>query len=60
MRFQEAPSALDVIQATVYFASNRRLKQTQTLALVESAIYCATVDRHTEILQERSSLRMQH
>ena len=42
---------LEMVHNAVYFASNRRLKATKSLSLVESAIYCATVDRKTEVLQ---------
>jgi len=42
---------LEVIHNTVYFASHRKLKESRTLALLESAIYCASVDRQTDVLQ---------
>ncbi len=44
---------LDVIHSGVYFASHRgKLKEeSRALALLESAIYCATVDQQTDILE---------
>ncbi len=48
---QADPSELDVIHSSVCFVSRQKLKDTQCLALVESAVYCATVDRQIEILQ---------
>ena len=44
-----------MVHKAVHFASHRKLlKDTKCLALVEAAIYCATVDRQTEILQVRA------
>lgn len=48
-----APSSLEIIQNAVYFASNKKLKDTKTLNLIEQTIYCATVDKNTEILEVR-------
>ncbi len=44
-------TSLDVIHTAVYYAANRKLKDSETLALVETAIYCATVDKQNQVLQ---------
>ena len=49
-------NTLDVISSSVYFAAHRKLKDSETLALVESAIYCLTVDMKTEMLQVKRIL----
>ncbi|XP_059082516.1 short transient receptor potential channel 5-like isoform X3 [Tigriopus californicus] len=49
---QGVSNALDVIHNSVYFAANRRLKDTTTLILAQTAVYCATVDQATQILQD--------
>ena len=46
-------NALDVIHSSVYFAAHRKLKDTSTLALAQTAVYCATVDQSNLILQVR-------
>jgi len=54
---QDKLSDLELIHNSVYFASHvshKKLKESKALSLVESAIYCATVDRQTEILQVTS------
>eukprot|EP00095_Tigriopus_kingsejongensis_P000985 maker-scaffold39_size501901-snap-gene-2.9 protein:Tk00985 transcript:maker-scaffold39_size501901-snap-gene-2.9-mRNA-1 annotation:"short transient receptor potential channel 5" len=45
-------NALDVIHNSVYFAANRRLKDSTTLLLVQTAVYCATVDQDNQIVQD--------
>ncbi len=47
-----------MIHTGVYFASARgKLKEeSKSLSLLESAIYCATVDQQTEILEVYAAL----
>lgn len=47
----QSPTQLDVINTTIYYAANRKLKHSETLTLVESIIYYATVDQQTGILK---------
>ena len=35
----------------MYYAANRKPKDSETLALVEIAIYCATVNQENEVLK---------
>lgn len=56
LSLQGVSNALDVIHNSVYFAANRRLKDTTTLILAQTAVYCATVDQSTQILQVRRAL----
>ena len=42
---------LDVINTTIYYAANRKLRHTETLKLVEAVIYYATVERETVVLK---------
>jgi len=45
-------STLDIIHTVVYYASNRRVgKDSESLALVEMAIYCATIEQKNKILE---------
>lgn len=48
-------TSLDVIHTAVYYAATRKMKDSETLALVETAIYVATVDKQNEILKVLSS-----
>lgn len=45
-------TSLDVIHTAVYYAATRKIKDSETLALVETAIYCATVDKQDQVLQD--------
>ena len=44
-------TSLDVIHTAVYYAAHRKLRDSETLALVETAIYCATVDQRDQLLK---------
>ena len=41
---------MDIIHTAVYYAANRKIKDSETLNLIDTAIYCATVDKQNEIL----------
>ena len=49
--FQGVFTSLDVIHTAVYYAAHRKLRDSETLALVETAIYCATVDQRDQVLK---------
>ena len=42
---------LEVIGTSIQYAATRKLKCTETLDLVESTIYCATVDQQNQVLE---------
>ena len=42
---------LDVIGTSINYAATRKLKGSETLDLVESVIYCATVDQQSQVLE---------
>ena len=42
---------LDVIGTSINYAATRKLKNSETLDLVESVIYCATVDQQSQVLE---------
>ena len=42
---------LDVINTTIFYAANRRTRNTETLKLIEAIIYYATVERETVVLK---------
>ena len=43
---------MDVINTAIYYAAHRKLRDSETLALVETAIYCATVDQRDQVLKD--------
>ena len=50
LKFQSVCTSLDIIHTAVYYAANRKIKDSETLNLIDTAIYCATVDKQNEIL----------
>ena len=54
--FQGVFTSLDVINTAIYYAAHRKLRDSETLALVETAIYCATVDQRDQVLKVNCKL----
>lgn len=50
--YQRVAPQLDAINSfSMHGSTSRKGKYTETLRLLESTIYCATVDRQVEVLQ---------
>ncbi|XP_040563436.1 uncharacterized protein [Lepeophtheirus salmonis] len=45
-------TSLDVIHTALNYAAQKTLKETEALNLLQTTIYCATVDKKTKILKE--------